>query len=31
MNLGYNYDLSKLPGLTTGHTTNADNPFERKY
>ena len=24
----YNVDMSKLPGLTTGHVTNTDNPFE---
>lgn len=24
----YNIDMSKLPGLTTGHVTNTDNPFE---
>ena len=23
-----NKDFSALPALTTGHTTNADNPFE---
>ena len=28
MSLAYNQDFSKLPGLTTGSTTNSDNPFE---
>lgn len=28
MSLAMNTDLSKMPALTTGHTTNADNPFE---
>ena len=28
MSLSYNTDLSKMPALTTGHTHNADNPFE---
>tara|TARA_Y100000817_G_scaffold75584_1_gene58153 strand:- start:926 stop:1123 length:198 start_codon:yes stop_codon:yes gene_type:complete len=26
--LASNQDFSRLPGLSTGHTTNADNPFE---
>ena len=26
--LASNKDFSTLPGLSTGHTTNADNPFE---
>ena len=26
--LASNHDFSKLPGLSSGHTTNADNPFE---
>ena len=28
MSLSYNTDLSKMPALTTGHSHNADNPFE---
>ena len=28
MSLAYNTDFSKMPGLTHGSTTNADNPFE---
>jgi hypothetical protein len=28
MSLAFNTDLSKMPALTTGHTHNADNPFE---
>lgn len=28
MSLAFNTDLSKMPSLTTGHTHNADNPFE---
>ena len=31
MSLATNIDLSSLPGLASGSTTNADNPFVRIF